>query len=75
MISKWPDARPELRNGLSVAKIAEAVFHQFEITKNSEPSNSAASSSAAQATEIVSQRLSLLWIMNPAPQPAAGHYS
>jgi hypothetical protein len=51
---------------------AGAVFHQFEITKNSEPSNSAASSSAAQTTEIESHRLSLLWIMNPAPQPAAG---
>ena len=48
-----------------------AVFHQFEITKNSEPSNSATSSSAAHTTEIESHRLSLLWIMNPAPQPAA----
>ena len=45
--------------------------HQFAITKNSEPSNSAASRSAAHTTEIESHRLSLLWIMNPAPQPAA----
>jgi hypothetical protein len=45
------------------------------MTKTSEPSNSAASSSAAHITEIESHRLSLLWIMNPAPQPAAGHYS
>ena len=49
--------------------------HQFEITKNSEPSNRAVSSSAAHTTEIEGHRLSLLWIMNPAPQPAARHYS
>jgi hypothetical protein len=43
------------------------VFHQFEKTKTSEPSNSAASSSAAHTTEIVSHRLSLSWTMNPLP--------
>src|SRR5260370_6500872 len=59
------------RNGPSDFCPGWAVFHQFEITKNSEPSNSAASSSAAHTTEIESHRLSLLWIMNPAPQPAA----
>jgi len=59
------------RNGPSDFCPGWAVFHQFEITKNSEPSNSAASSSAAHTTEIESYRLSLLWIMNPAPQPAA----
>jgi hypothetical protein len=43
---------------LQRGKIAGAAFRQFEITKSS-----AASSSAAHATEIVSRRLSLLWIM------------
>jgi hypothetical protein len=43
-----------------------AAFRQFEITKSS-----AASCSAAHTTEIESHRLSPLWIMNPAPQPAA----
>jgi hypothetical protein len=52
---------------LQRGKIADAAFRQFEITKSS-----AASSSAAHATEIESHRLSLLWIMNPVPQPAAG---
>jgi hypothetical protein len=52
---------------------AGAVFRQFDMTKNSEPSNSAESISAAHITEIESHRPSLLWIMNPAPQPAAGH--
>ena len=45
----------------------ERFFHQFEMTKHSEPSNSAASSSAAHTTEIESHRLSLFWIMNPLP--------
>ena len=55
------------RNGPSDFCPGWAVFHQFEITKNSEPSNRAASSSAAHTTEIESHRLSLLWIINPLP--------
>jgi hypothetical protein len=55
------------RNGPSDFRPRWAVFHQFEITKNSEPSNIAASSSAAHTTEIESHSLSLLWIMNPPP--------
>jgi hypothetical protein len=54
-------------NGPNDFCLRGAVFHQFEMTKHSEPSNSAASSSAAHTTEIESHRLSLFWIMNPLP--------
>ena len=38
-----------------------AVFHQFEITKNSEPSNSDASSSAA---DLHSPATESVWVVN-----------
>src|SRR5580704_8058360 len=67
-VKQWFDWRNRSRHRTRPS--AGAVFHQLE-TKDSEPTNSAASSSAAHTTEIESHRRSLLWIMNPAPQPAA----
>jgi hypothetical protein len=57
---------PDLEDSPSI-RAAGRRFHQFDMRKHSEPSNKAASISAAQTTEIESQRLSLSWTMSPLP--------